>query len=248
MLNVTILGCGSSLGVPVIGCNCNICNSASQYNKRTRSSIFISDENSNILVDFGFDIKDQLIREGINRLDGAILTHNHADHVSGIDNLRVFPQIQKKPLAIFTDYQTASLVENRYNYLFNPNNLVIRPVDFFAKFMIGSLTIQLFKQYHGAINSLGIRIGDFIYSSDVVDFPDESKQFLFNSKVWILDCLDYKSNHAHAGLDKILLWNEQYKPGQIFLTNMRHTIDYDKILAELPDNIAPLYDGYKFTI
>ena len=248
MIQVTILGCGSSLGVPVIGCNCSVCKSTSPYNKRTRSSIFINNGDSNVLIDFGFDIKDQLIREGITRLDAAILTHDHADHVSGIDNLRVFPLIQEKPLDIFTDSNTGQIIENRYKYLFNHNKLIIKPVDFFAKLKIGSLTIQLFKQYHGPINSLGLRIGDFIYSSDVNDFPEESKSFLYNSKVWILDCLDYKSNGAHAGLDKILLWNQQYQPKQIFLTNMRHTINYHKIVKELPDNIAPLYDGFKFTI
>ena len=248
MLKITILGCGSSLGVPVIGCDCNICNSKVKYNKRTRSSIYIDDFVSTVLIDFGFDIKDQLIRENIRKITGAILTHRHADHISGIDNLRIFSFIQKMPLDIFTDFATAEIVENFYKYLFTNNYLTINPLDFFANFTIGSINIQLFRQHHGSIDSLGIRIGDFVYSSDVSDFPIESEKYLQNIKVWIIDCFDYKSNQNHSGLDKILSLNEIYNPSEIFLTNLSHFIDYDEIMKILPKNIKHLNDGYTIVI
>ncbi len=248
MLQIVVLGCGSSFGVPVIGCECDICKSTSPYNKRTRCAIFISDHNTKILVDFGFDIKEQLIREDVKNLDAAILTHDHADHVSGIDNLRVFRLIQGKPLDIFTDVATALAVENRHKYLFANNSLSMNPVGFFDKLTIGALQVQLFKQDHGTINSLGLRIGDFVYSNDVVDFPLESKKYLRGIGVWILDCSDYQSRGNHAGLDKVLKWNEQYQPRQIYLTNMHHNIDYHKISRELPCNISPLYDGLRINI
>jgi len=247
MLQITVLGCGSSLGVPVIGCDCNVCTSTSSYNKRTRSSIYMDDGNSQILIDFGFDIKDQLIREKFRKLDAAILTHYHADHFSGVDNLRVFPFIQNKPLEIFSDHHTIELLENRYEYLFSADKLVAKPVDFFAKLEIHSMNIQFFKQNHSSIDSLGVRVGDFVYSSDVADFPDRSKKFLQNIKVWVLDCVGYDSNDNHAGLNKVLQWNDEYKPQQILLTNMGHLIDYHQIVNILPNNIKPLYDGYKFT-
>ncbi|WP_375326456.1 MBL fold metallo-hydrolase [Candidatus Tisiphia endosymbiont of Nemotelus uliginosus] len=248
MLKVTVLGCGASLGVPVIGCECNICTSQSNYNKRTRSSIYIDDDNSQILIDFGFDIKDQLIREKIKKIDAAILTHDHADHVSGIDNLRVFPFIQNKPLAVFSDHATISRTEARNQYLFAPEKLIAKPIDFFTKCTINTIEVQFFRQNHGSIDSLGIRIGDFVYSSDVSDFPVESNDFLQDIKVWILDCISYKSNDHHAGLDKILRWNEQFKPQQILLTNMNHFIDYHEIIKILPPNIKPLYDGYRLVV
>ena len=248
MLNITILGCGSSLGVPMIGCDCNICNSKSMYNKRTRSSIYIDDNISTVLIDFGFDIKEQLIRENIRKITGAILTHRHADHVSGIDNLRIFSFIQKMPLDIFTDFTTAEIVKNCYKYLFTNNYLTINPLDFFTNFTIGSINIQLFRQHHGPIDSLGVRIGDFVYSSDVSAFPVESEQYLQNIKIWIIDCFDYKSNHAHSGLDKILYLNKIYNPLEIFLTNLSHYIDYHEISRILPKNIKPLYDGYKINM
>ncbi len=248
MLKITVLGCGSSLGIPIINCNCSTCTSTSSYNKRTRSSIYIDDGNSQILVDFGFDINSQLIREKITKLDSAILTHYHADHVNGIDDLRIFPFFQKKPLEIFSDSITALKAENRHPYLFNPNKLIARPVDFFTKFKINSIGVQFFKQHHGSVDSLGIRVDDFVYSSDVVDFPAESKPFLQNIKVWIVDCMAYQSNNSHAGLDKVLQWSDEYKPQQILLTNMNHFIDYHEISKILPSNIKPLYDGYKFTV
>ncbi|WP_347939164.1 MBL fold metallo-hydrolase [Rickettsia oklahomensis] len=250
MLQVTILGCGASIGVPVIGCDCSICTSTSKYNKRTRSAIYINDENSQILVDFGYDIKYQLVREKISKLDCAILTHDHSDHVNGIEDLRVFSFTSKKPLEIYTNYNTIAKLHKKFDYLFVMpwQVLATRPIDFFDKIKISTIEIQFFRQYHGSIDSLGLRIGDFVYSSDVIDFPLESEKFLKDIKVWILDCMDYKSNSNHAGLDKVLEWREKYKPEEILLTNMRHTIDYHEITKILPSNVKPLYDGYKFTI
>lgn len=254
MLQVTILGCGASIGVPVIGCNCSVCLSDSKYNKRTRSAIYINDENSQILVDFGYDIKYQLVREKINKLDCTILTHDHSDHVNGIDDLRMFSIIKKEPLEIYTDHNTVTKLHKKFDYLFNDNALkigyalVTKSISFFEKLKINTIEIQFFKQHHGPIDSLGMRIGDFVYSPDVIDFPPESEEYLKDIKVWILDCMDYKSNRNHAGLDKVLEWREKYKPQQILLTNMRHTIDYHKIQEILPSNVKPLYDGYKFTV
>ena len=248
MLEITVLGCGSSLGVPVIGCDCAVCKSRSSYNKRSRSAIYISGNNTKIIIDFGFDIKDQLIKANIKELDGAILTHDHADHVAGIDNLRVFSFLQNCPLAIYTDIDTANIIEDRYNYLFVKKALIMRPVDFFAKFKVNNLEIQFFRQNHGEIDSLGVRVGDFVYSNDVVNFPVESEPYLYNIKIWILDCIDYISNDVHSGMDKVLQWNEKFKPEKIYLINMHHNIDYHTISKELPHNIEPLYDGYKLVI
>jgi phosphoribosyl 1,2-cyclic phosphate phosphodiesterase len=248
MLQITILGCGSSLGVPVIACDCKICLSSLIYNKRTNSSIYIDDGNSQILVDFGFNIREQLIRENIKKLDAAILTHYHADHVSGIDNLRIFPFIQKKPLEIYSDSATMTRTENNHKYLFAADKLIARPIDFFAKLKIDDIAVQFFRQNHGNIDSLGIRIKDFVYSSDVAFFPEESKAFLQNIKIWVIDCVSYESNPTHAGLDKVLQWNDQYKPWQILLTNMNHLIDYYEISKILPNNIKALYDGYKIQL
>lgn len=248
MLQVTILGCGSSHGVPVIGCACAVCKSDSPYNKRRRSSILIERGAAKILVDFGFDIKDQLLDAGICDLDAAILTHNHADHVSGIDNLRIFKYLSGRALPIYTDIATANVIGERYKYITEAGEAIICGNDPYGLVEVAGVPVQFFLQQHAEIDSLGFRIGNFVYSSDVRDFYDESIQYLDGIDVWVLDCMGYKSNHAHAGLDRVLKWNERFKPKEIYLTNMRDKIDYFKIQTELPANIKPCYDGLKLSI
>lgn len=249
---VQILGCGSSAGVPVIACDCFVCSAVLKRNKRTRCSLLFSSmrRNSpvNILVDFGFDIKDQLVRAKLRHLNAAILTHYHADHACGVDHLKIFSFLQKQPIDIFTDEETAKKLYDYNSYLFKMNNLRLRVVDFYEKILIDSVKIQLFKQDHGTIPSIGVKINDFVYSSDVVDFPPESHIYLERAKQWVVDCISYNSTVNHAGLDKILLWQEKYKPEKIFLTNMSHKLDYYELQKDLPKNIIPLYDGYKIYI
>ena len=197
------------------------------------------------MVDFGFEIREQLIKAGITKLDAAILTHDHADHVQGIDNLRVFPFMKQKPLPIITDRATASAIENRYKYLFHEKCLKTQIIQYEDNITIGDLKLQLFRQHHGPIDSLGIKIEDFVYSNDVSSFPAISEKFLYDLKYWVLDCRAYVSNNHHLGLEKVLELNEKYKPQQLLLTNLGHEIDYEEITKLLPKNIKPLYDGYK---
>lgn len=243
MLKITILGCGSSQGVPVIGCSCAVCMSDSPYNKRRRSAILIEQNGSKIVVDFGFDIKDQLLDARVSELDGAILTHDHADHISGIDNLRIFKYLSGNALPIHTDKKTADILANRYRYLQDKNEAVFYGHDKYSLVPVGNISIQLFAQEHADIGSLGLRVGGFVYSSDVRTFPEESKKYLQDIDIWVLDCLGYKSNYAHAGLEQVLAWNDEFRPKKIYLTNMRDTIDYFEIQKDLPNNIFPSYDG-----
>ena len=248
MLEVNILGCGSSFGVPVVGCRCQVCKSDSRYNKRLRSSTIISQNETKILVDFGFDIKKQLINADISNLDAAILTHDHADHVGGIDELRIFFYIHRKPLDIFVLDSIAPVILDRYNYLFAEQKLKMNVVSEFQEIKIQDTTLQFFPQIHGSIKSLGIRTEGFVYSCDVCNFPLESDKYLYNIDTWVVDCMDYKSTFDHAGLDKILEWNEKYAPKKIYLTNMNHNIDYHKISTQLPSHIMPLHDGFRIKL
>jgi len=248
MLEVDILGCGSSLGVPVVSCRCLVCKSDSPYNKRLRSSIIISQNETKILVDFGFDIKEQLIKADVSDLDGAILTHDHADHVSGIDELRVFFYVRRKPLDIFVLDSIAPSILDRYAYLFNSGRLNMNIINSFEEIKIKNMKLQTFPQMHGAIESLGIRVDGFVYSCDVREFSAITDKYLYDIDAWVVDCMDYKSNFAHAGLEKILEWDKKYKPKRIYLTNMNHNIDYHKIVTELPTHITPLYDMCKIKL
>ena len=242
-LQIKILGCGSSWGVPVIGCKCAVCSSDSSYNKRSRSAITISDNNTTVLVDCGFDIREQLVRNNINKVDAVILTHDHADHVCGIDDLRIFKDLHKTVPEFYTDHKTLDIVSSKYKYLFDRAVFKAVGVDFNAKLNIGGIEIQCFRQDHGTMDSIGLRVGDVVYTNDVIRYPDESKKYLYNAQTWIVDCVDYKSTATHVGLSEVLKWKEEFKPKRMFLTNMSHDIDYFEISKVLPEDIRPAYDG-----
>lgn len=243
MLKVTILGCGSSAGVPVIGCKCEVCKSDSPYNKRRSASILIESSSARILVDFGFDIRSQLVDAGVDFLDAAILTHDHADHVAGVDHLRIFKWITGKALKVVTDSGSATKLRSRLDYLLDNEQLSIEEIGRYSPYELKDLEMQFFWQEHSDIGSLGLRVNDFVYSCDVSDFPKESHKFLKNIDSWVLDCCGMRSSLAHAGLDKVLEWNEIFKPRRIYLTSMRDEIDYFEIQKYLPSNIKPCYDG-----
>lgn len=253
MITIKILGCGSSLGVPVVGCNCQVCLSKSKYNKRLKSSILIESNNKNILVDFGCDIRQQLLRENIKKIDAAILTHIHADHVSGIDDLRPFHMFFNHPtIPIYTSHTSDKLFQSRFPYL-KPEKLKkqffkINPIKPFDLIKIHNIHFQFFNQNHGSIDSLGFKINNFVYANDLVNLYKESEQYFYNLEALILDCIDYKGTPSHIGLETVLKWNIKFKPQKIFLTNMSHIIDYDHISKILPQNIIPLYDGQKIKI
>jgi phosphoribosyl 1,2-cyclic phosphate phosphodiesterase len=248
MIEVTILGCGSSLGVPVVGCKCNVCTSTDPKNQRFRSSILITSklngETVNVLVDCGFDIKKQLINAGITKLDAVILTHNHADHLSGLDELRVFSVIHgHKLLPFYMHLDSRPKVMASYNYMFENQYLQEHIIDYYSEISISNIKISLFKQDHTVMNSLGLRINNFVYANDLAFFYEESKKYLQNIDTFLVDCCGYKSTHVHSGLERVLLWQQEFKPKTTYLTNLSHDIDYFEIQNQTPKNIHPVYDG-----
>ncbi len=249
MTEITVLGSGSSLGVPVVGCDCKTCKSDSPYNKRTRPSILITKNHKNILVDFGPDIRNQLLRENIKSLECAILTHDHADHVSGMDDLRVFSHYVHKPLTIHSDSRTIDLISERYRYMMNEKRIAMEKLPGFdCAVNLAGVDLQFFRQDHKAISSLGIRIKDFVYTNDVIAYPEESLKYLENASCWMIDCMDYTATDAHFGLEQVLFWYEKFKPKQVYLVNMSHNIDYFDIQKQLPENIKPAHDGLKLKL
>lgn len=248
MITLKILGCGSSWGVPVATCKCEVCLSDSPYNKRNRSALLISDEDTNVLVDCGFDIRNQLIKYDICRIDAAILTHDHADHVSGLDELRIFKLLHNITPALYSDGGTLAVIIERYNYLFKAGMFDPKAIDFYSKLKINNIEMQFFKQDHGVMDSLGFRLGDVVYSNDLIDYPEESKQYLKNSRIWIMDCIDYNSTATHSGLDQVMKWQQEFSPQKIYLTNLSHDLDYFVLKSKLPSDIEPAYDGLTIEI
>lgn len=257
-LTITVLGCGASGGVPLIGCHCAICTCKDARNTRTRSSILMESNNKTILVDTSPDLRQQALREGIATVDAILFTHDHADHLHGLDDARSFNFHRKGSIPVYGDAETIKGVTERFSYAFGapagPDGIWMKPslqpeiIEDYAEIRLGDLTIQSFLQYHGKGKSLGYRVGNFAYSPDVDNFPEKSLQVLEKLDVWLVDCLRYTPSATHAHLEKTLGWIETLKPKLSILTHMAHEFDYDSLRRQLPPNVIPAFDGMKITL
>ena len=257
-MRVTMLGCGHSGGVPLIGCDCAICTSKNPKNTRKRVSILIEVNNINILVDTSPDLHQQALDNNIRRIDAVLYTHDHADHTHGIDELRSFNYLSGKEIPVFSNESTLNLLKQRFSYVFKekPENLWFRPCLMphvisggeVANFGVLGVPVTAFRQGHGKGETLGFRIGDFAYSTDVDFIPETSFEALAGVKFWIVDCLRYTKSYSHSNLEQTLQWIARVKPERAVLTHMSHEVDYDELKAQLPPHIEPGYDGLTLDI
>lgn len=252
-LKVTMLGCGSSAGVPFIACKCTVCTSDNPKNKRTRVSLLIEKEGKNILIDSSPDLRQQALRENIERIDAVLYTHEHADHVMGLDELRSFNHLSGESLPVYGDVNTLMSLKTRFAYAFmeKPENLWYRPSLIphpFEDKPVGKISpagqeITYFSLGHGRVKTFGYRIDNFAYSTDCDSIPEEAFEALSGVDTWIVDCLRYTPSYSHAHLDMTLAWVEKLKPRRTILTHMNHEMDYDRLCKELPQGVEPGYDG-----
>ncbi len=259
-LDITILGCGNSTGVPAIGNFWGACDPNEPKNTRTRSSILVQSKATTLIVDTGPDFRQQLNRANINNIDAVLYTHHHSDHTTGIDELRVLKFRNKKDyIPIYANYETLKDLKKRYEYAFNGGNHAIYPPiiqpnkitpDRFGRAMqIGDIDIIPFEQDHGSCTSIGYRFGDTAYSVDILTLDDTAIQTLTGIKTWIVDCAAYKDddNAVHAGLNKIYALNDKIKAENVYLTSLSLAADYKTLCDELKDGYKPCYDGLKLT-
>jgi len=273
-LRVTILGSGSSGGVPRFGGHdgsgdWGACDPGEPKNRRTRCSILVQKQHSekaythtdvtSVLVDTSPDMRQQLLDARCSRLDAAIFTHDHADQSHGLDDLRVFAISQRQRIPVYLDEGTAGGLINRFQYCFqqkpgspypailDQQSIPLKGETFAIEGPSGAIPIQAFLQYHGAVNSLGFRFGDLAYSSDVVGLPEESFDALKGVKIWIVDALQYKPHATHAHLDLALEWIAKVNPQHAILTNLHVTMDYKTLKSQLPKGVEPAYDGMTVT-
>jgi phosphoribosyl 1,2-cyclic phosphate phosphodiesterase len=249
-MNITILGCGGSLGVPQVGCKCYVCKAGNQHNLRSRASIFIESETTKILIDASPDVRSQALKSNITHIDAVVLTHGHSDHISGLDDLKPFYLKTKKQIPVYMNTETWNVVQSSFSYLFKDyGSKIYQPimkeniVNNYDEIVIGDIKLQLFEQGHGEISSLGIRVNDFAYSTDLNNLPDASLPHLQGLACWVVDCLRYSLSPSHTCYEQTLEWINQLKPKDAILTHMSHEIGYEEILKLLPANIRPAYDG-----
>lgn len=252
-LKITMLGCGSSAGVPFIGCNCAVCTSDDPKNKRTRVSLMVETGGKYLLIDSSPDLRQQALRAKLDRVDAVIYTHDHADHANGLDELRSFNYLQQGAIPIYGDAHTLKMIKQRFDYAFlpKPENLWYRPcliphatVDkAVGSFDLMGQEIRYYELGHGKAKTYGYRIGNFAYSTDCDYIPEASFAALEGLDVWIVDCLRYTTSYSHAHLEMTLGWIERVKPKRAILTHMSHDFDYHTLKASLPDGVEPGYDG-----
>jgi phosphoribosyl 1,2-cyclic phosphate phosphodiesterase len=256
MKHITILGCGGSTGVPMIGCECAVCTSNNPKNKRSRVSVLVQQDGKNILIDTSPDLRQQALAHSVSRIDAVVYTHAHADHTHGIDDLRAYNFISNQPVPIYADSQTMERLKEQFSYVFMPSTSPIWyrpcvdpryiPEHPLSEFDVFDLKFIPILQQHGKHTSLGFRIGNFAYSTDVNGFSKESMDLLRNLDVWVVDCLRYSDSATHSKLEMTLEWIREVQPKRAILTHMAHDFDYDKLRGELPSGVEPAYDGMQF--
>ncbi len=256
--SITILGCGSSGGVPRVGGGWGACDPAEPKNRRRRCSILIRQESdagaTQVLVDTSPDVREQLIDAGVTHLDGIVFTHDHADHTHGIDDVRPLVITMRRRIDAFMDEATARGVVGRFGYIFRtpdgssyPPILSERRIEAGTPFEIGGaggmMPLVPFRLTHGEIDALGLKLGRVAYTPDVSAIPHESLDDLAQLDVWIIDALRIMPHPSHFHLAEALGWIERMKPRRAVLTNMHNDLDYRTLLKELPPHVTPAYDG-----
>lgn len=251
-MKITVLGCGGAGGVPMLSVGWGNCDPENPRNRRRRTSILIEQGETRILVDTSPDLRSQLLDVGVNRLSAVLYTHDHADHVHGIDDLREINRVMGVPLDCWGTARTLEAIQGRFGYVFSSLDTDVVPIykpmlmprTFDGPFQVDGLEIRPFEQDHGwGTKSTGFRIGDFAYSTDVVELPEESFAVLAGVKLWVIGCLTDMPHQTHAHVDKVLAWVERVKPQRAVLTHMSPKLDYDRLRAQLPGHVEPAYDG-----
>jgi phosphoribosyl 1,2-cyclic phosphate phosphodiesterase len=253
-LKLTILGCGNSDGVPAISNYWGKCDPHEPKNRRTRASLAVQSENATLLIDSGPDVRLQLNREGINKIDAVIYTHAHADHVSGIDDLRSYAKYNKTTLEAYGTQETLDELMIRFDYQFVQKSklypAVLKPRVFtksqFGQVVrIGDIAVIPFAQQHHKITSLGFRFGDVAYSTDVSDFSDAALDVLKGIDTWIVDAAGYTmpKNIAHLTLEKLYMYQKTVQARRVIMTHLSPGMDYQTLMNETPDHFEPAYDG-----
>jgi phosphoribosyl 1,2-cyclic phosphate phosphodiesterase len=249
-VKVTVLGCGASTGVPAIGPNWGACDPADPRNRRRRVSLLVEVGAVTLLIDTSPDMREQLIDAGVSRLDAVLMTHAHADHLHGIDDIRQLNRLMKAVIPLWADARTLAEIGRRFGYVLEPPHEpglfykpTLEPHEITGPIAVAGVDVRPFTQDHGYSTTLGFRIGRMAYSTDVTELDAAAFTALAGIELWIVDCMRRAPHPTHSHLAKTLGWIERVAPRRAVLTHMDQSLDYQTLAAELPAGVEPGYDG-----
>lgn len=254
-MKLRILGCGTSSGVPRIGPDWGECDPNEPRNRRTRCSLLAESSGERLLVDCGPDVREQLLSAEIGEVDCVIVTHDHADHCHGIDELRPIAQRRGSPVPLHARADVLDRLQRRFAYAFAGSGFyapVAEPVPAHDTITFGSVEVRLVDQPHGETRSLGLRLDNSsksaVYAIDFNRMSDDMAALYDGADILICDCLQRRPHPSHAHLDAVLGWARDLRVGQLFLTHMNSSLDYASLVRELPDWAAPAHDGLEIDL
>ncbi len=249
-IRVEFLGSGTSQGVPVIACECPVCQSDDKKDKRLRSSVFIQYQGKNIIIDAGPDFRYQVLRAGIKRLDAILLTHGHKDHIGGLDDLRAFNYVQKNSADIYGNKETLEIIKNEFYYAFKQKKypgvpeLTLHLISNERFYIENDIEIQCINAKHSALNVLGFRIKDFAYITDANYISAEEILKLKGVKTLVINALRKEKHHSHFNLEESLQIIQQTAVEKAYLTHISHLMGkHQEVEKQLPKNVHLAYDG-----
>jgi phosphoribosyl 1,2-cyclic phosphate phosphodiesterase len=250
---ITLMGTGTSTGVPVIACDCDICTSPDPRNKRNRTSAWVRSSETSVLIDTPPEMRIQAIAYGVKRLDALLFTHSHADHIFGLDDVRRFNFMQGITMPCYGQEETLEDIRRAFSYVFKETqagggkpSLDLIAVE--GRFQIGELEVQPIPIFHGRLPIYGYRIGDFAYVTDASEIPEASICLLQGLEVLVLGALRPQPHSTHFSIPEAVEVAQALSPRQTYFTHMTHDVDHETINRQLPPGIELGYDGLTFEV
>jgi phosphoribosyl 1,2-cyclic phosphate phosphodiesterase len=254
---MTLLGTGTSTGVPIIGCRCEVCMSDDPRNKRTRTGVLIEAPQGNFVIDTSPELRIQLIREEVEMVHAAVFTHSHADHIYGLDDLRIFGHRLDAAIPLYCEETVEAMLRQSFSYAFDSSAAQAHPFAIpklrferivLEPFELLGLHVRPIRLLHGKAPVLGFRINDVAFCTDVSHIPDESWSLLEGLDVLVLDALRDKPHPTHFGIEQALEVVERVNPKQTYFTHIAHQLDHEMTNARLPTSVELAYDGLSFPL
>ncbi|MGD1848793.1 MAG: MBL fold metallo-hydrolase [Salibacteraceae bacterium] len=253
-MQVTFLGTGTSQGVPVIGCSCEVCASADPRDNRLRSSVWVQVDGLSLVIDTGPDFRQQMLQAKVKNLDAVLFTHEHKDHLAGLDDIRAYNFILRRSIDVYATPRVQEALKRDFHYIFAEDKYPGVPdVDLHtignAAFEVGNVQVQPIEVLHYRLPVLGFRIGDFTYITDANYIPDEEKEKIYGSKVLVLNALRRQKHISHFTLEEALEVARELNPETTYFTHISHQLGtHEQVARELPSGVGLAYDGLTISL